>query len=632
MLVALPLGAEVVTSPDGALSVELRLDDGRLSYEVRRGGQVVLESSPLGLVCADGAFSGSLAAGAVERRLVDERYTLPLGKVREVHHVANEMTSAFANDKGETIEVVFRVSDRDVAFRYRLSGGERQRVVVERELSGFNFPADATAYLAPQARWGGGFAATKPSYEESYMVGVPVGTPSGTDLGFTFPALFRVGEAGWALVSETGVTGNYVGSRLSDPTEDGLYTIAFPDAAENAGVGDATVAASLPIKTPWRTLTVGDLAAIVESTAATDLVAPLYAASREYKPGRAVWSWILWQDGSMNEADQRTYIDLAARLGYDYILIDALWDANIGRGRMAELVAYARGKGVGVFLWYNSNGAWNDAPQSPRDCLDQAPARRREMEWMRSIGVEGIKVDFFGGDKQVTMRLYEDILTDADEHGLMVVFHGATLPRGWERMYPNFVSSEAVLASENLVFSQGFADGEAHISTLYPYIRNAVAPMDFGPALLNRRFWRGGEAGNFRRTSVAFQLATSVLYQTPVQFFGVTPESLDEQPAFVFDFLREVPTTWDETRFVGGTPGESVAIARRSGGRWYLAATNGGPAPLTVHLRFTPLAGRELTFIGDAPDLGAEKNTLTVGPDGEIVLTLQKGGGAVLFE
>lgn len=135
-------------------------------------------------------------------------------------------------------------------------------------------------------------------------------------------------------------------------------------------------------------------------------------------------------------------------MGYEYALIDNWWDTNIGRDRMKSLIEYARSKGVELFLWYSSSGYWNDIEQGPVNHMDNAIIRKREMKWLQSLGVKGIKVDFFGGDKQETMRLYEDILSDADDHGLMVIFHGCTIPRGWERMYPNYVGSEAVLASE----------------------------------------------------------------------------------------------------------------------------------------------------------------------------------------
>jgi hypothetical protein len=627
----LSLLARTVQSPDGDLSVTLRLESGRLVYDVSLDGRPMLENSPLGLATSIGSFSGNLSADGEKITAIDEEYALPHGKVSHVHYQANELEARFRNEEGGILDVIFRVSDRDVAFRYTLSSEKECRAIIESEATGFRFPKEATAFVTPQAAWGEGFAKTKPSYEEGYLMDVPVGTKSERGLGFTFPALFRVGGDGWVLVSETGVTGGYVGARLADPTEDGLYTIAFPEKAENGGVGDATVAASLPLETPWRTITVGrTLAPIVETTVATDVVKPLYEATQDYTPGRATWSWILWQDPSMNWDDQVAFIDLAAEMGYEYILIDALWDANIGRERMADLVAYAASKKVGVFLWYNSNGCWNDAPQSPRGRLADAAVRRNEMKWLHSIGVKGLKVDFFGGDKQETMRYYEDILTDGNDYGLMLNFHGTTLPRGWERMFLNYMTSEAVTASENLVFSQGFADSEAHNSTIFPFVRNPVAPMDYGPVFLSKRFSRSPEHGNFRRTTIAFQLATAVLYQSPLGHFGITPDNLKDTPDFVIDFLKSVPAVWDETRYIAGYPGRYVALARRCGDRWFVAVTNGESGAKTVELTLPFLAGRECTLIHDAPELGAATERVAIGQDGKIKLELMPGGGAVI--
>lgn len=633
LCLGLVLPAQEVTSPDGALAVKLSLEGGALTYRVTRGGHVMLEPSPLGLETTIGSFATGLKADGSSTAKIDERYTLPHGKVRDVHYLANELTARFTTAEGHSLEVIFRVSDRDVAFAYKLAGKDRSRVTIQREATGFNFPAAATAFATWQARPGDGWMATKPSYEEGYLVDEPVGTKSPSGVGFTFPALFRIGGDGWVLVSETGTSSRYAGTRLADPTPDGLYTVAFPQPGENGGIGDATVSASLPLLTPWRTLTVGaTLAPIVETTVSTDVVKPLYAPSQAYVPGRSTWSWLVWQDASMNEADQRTFIDLAATMGWEYILIDALWEGNLGRAKLAELVAYAASKKVHVLLWYNSNGAWNDAPQDPRNRLDTAPARHQEMAWLKSIGVKGLKVDFFGGDKQTTIKLYEDILTDGNAHGLMMVFHGATLPRGWERMYPNFMSSEAATVSENLIFSQGFADGEARLSTILSLVRNPVAPLDFGPLVLNRTFHKEAGKGNQRRTTDAFQLATTVLYQSPLQHFGLTPNNLTEQPAFVLDFLRQVPAIWDETRYLAGYPGRDVALARRHGDRWYLAATNGETQAKELALSVPFLAGRTLTLIHDAPGQKAATRSVTVGADGRLTLALDGNGGAVLFE
>ncbi|MDQ8183442.1 glycoside hydrolase family 97 catalytic domain-containing protein [Pelagicoccus sp. SDUM812005] len=627
------LDALELQSPAGDLRVNLELEDGALTYAVYYDEVVVLEPSPLGLETSIGRFDRGLEHIGQEERRIEESYELPHGKVRHVDYLANELTARYRNEQGDLMEVVFRVSDNDIAFAYRISSDEKVRMIVESERTGFDLPKTATAFVTHQAKAGTGWMGTKPSYEEGYLLDAEVGTASPTGLGFTFPALFRLGGKGWLMVSETGVSSKYAGTRLSDPSPDGLYRIAFPEPDENGGIGASTVATALPMTTPWRTLTFGEtLAPIVESTVATDVVKPMYEASMDYRPGRATWSWLLWQDPSMNEEAQRTFIDLAADLDFEYILIDALWDRNLGRDKLAELVTYANSKDVDVLLWYNSNGFWNDAPQGPRNRLDSAPAREEEMAWLQSIGVKGLKVDFFGGDKQVTMKLYEDIMTDANRYGLNLNFHGATLPRGWERMYPNHMTSEAVTASENLVFSQGFADSEAWRSTVISLVRNPVAAMDYGPLVLNNRFSGDPESGNVRRTTDAFQLATSVLFFSPLQHFGLTPRVFEEQPGYVIEFLHEVPAVWDETRFVDGYPGTHAVIARRSGTRWYLAATNGEEEAKTLSLTVPFLAGETLSLIHDKKGKQhSGLSELTVEADGQLKLDLEGHGGAVLY-
>lgn len=633
LLFSFPLHAQEVKSPDGAVSVKLSLDSGHLNYAVSYKNKPVLEASPLGVETSIGSFASGLRIAGTQTATRDEQYALPHGKTSKVHYTANELTLRLMNETDDAIDVIFRVSNRDVAFAYRISSPDKRRITIERERTGFKFPKSSTAFVTPQVPWGGGFMGTKPSYEEGYMIDVPVGTKSRPGLGFTFPALFRLGDDGWALISETGVTSRYAGTRLSDPSPEGLYTIAFPEQAENAGLGEATVSAALPLLTPWRTITVGEtLAPIVETTVATDVVEPLYEPSREYKPGRSTWSWLLWQDASMNVRDQRSFIDLASELGYEYILIDALWDEDqrIGRGRMPEMVEYARSKNVDVILWYNSNGYWNDAPQTPRNRLHISPERHKELAWLQSIGVKGMKVDFFGGDKQVTMQYYEDILHDANLYGLMLNFHGCTLPRGWERLYPNFMTSEAVTSSENLIFSQGFANNEAFNSTVFPFVRNTVAAMDYGPVLLNKVFSRDQRRGSQRRTTDAFQLATAVLFQSPLQHFGVTPNNLEEQPGYVIEFLKSVPAVWDEIRFIEGYPGRHVVLARRSGDRWYIAATHASREHREMTISLPWLKGKTLDLYYDKEDRSAGLRKISVGEDGSVSLTLEPGGGAVL--
>lgn len=486
-----------VYGPDSLLKVEISVDGGRPSYTVKYKGKTFLEKSPLGFTADVGDFSRGMTYSGCKTRSISESYTLDRIKQSSVSYEANELKATLVNEDGKPVDVTFRVSANDVAFRYEMPRyGDTGSIVIKNEATGFNLPAQTTTFLTPQSDPMVGWKRTKPSYEEEYKADAPLTERSRFGHGFTFPCLFRVGGDGWVLVSETGVDSRYCASHLSDATPEGVFTVAFPMPEENNGNGTVSPGMALPGATPWRTITVGEtLKPVVETTVPWDVVEPRYASEHKYGYGRGTWSWIMWQDASANYADQMTYIDLAAAMGYEHILIDAWWDKNIGREKTAELVSYAKSKGVDVFLWYSSSGYWNDIEQSPTNIMDNPITRKREMKWMRKLGVKGIKVDFFGGDKQETMRLYEAILSDADDHGLMVIFHGCTLPRGWERMYPNYVGSEAVLASENLIFSQHSCDTEAYNASLHPFIRNAVGCMEFGGTLLNKRLNRGNDGG-----------------------------------------------------------------------------------------------------------------------------------------
>lgn len=592
----------------------------------------MLEESPLGLESTIGDFSTGLTFLSESKKQIEENYYLPNGKTSRIHYLANELTVSYLNKNKDTLQVLFRVSNNDIALAYRLASPKQTHCTIKRELTGFNFPTHTTTFITPQAPSGEGWMKTKPSYEEEYTNEEPIGTPSKYRLGYTFPALFHLGNTGWVLLSETGVTSRYAGTRLSEGNQEGLYTIAFPEKEENGGMGDNTVTSNLPLITSWKTITVGEtLKPIVETTSAYNGMKPVYTASQPYKPGRSTWSWILWQDESCNYKDQQIFIDLAAEMGYEYILIDALWDKQIGYENMPSLIAYAQSKGVDVILWYNSNGAWNDAPQGPKQRMDTAPARQKEMAWMKSLGVKGIKVDFFGGDKQTTMKLYEDILTDANQYGIFVVFHGTTLPRGWERMYPNHMGSEAALVSENLVFSQDFANKEAYTSTMLPFTRNAVSAMDFGPVFFNKRFSKQADKGTIRKTTDAFQLATSILYQSPVQHFGITPNNIQEQPEYVINFMKKIPTTWDETRFIDGYPGKYCVMARRFGSKWYIGATNASNSLQSYTLSLPWLIGKEVTVLFDHKDRSVGFKTAKIDKKGLLKIELENLGGCVIY-
>ncbi|HAR39658.1 MAG: alpha-glucosidase [Bacteroidetes bacterium GWD2_45_23] len=621
-----------IRSPDNNLVVAVALVNGSIYYSVTYKEKTILEDSPLGLITNVSDFSRDLQFVEKNIQTINKTYADPKIKKSTVTYGANEVTATYRTSREEKISLIFRVSNNDIAFKYALSqNGETARCTVERELTGFNFPSFTTTFLTPQATPMIGWMKTKPSYEEVYVPDEPVGTPSKYGVGYTFPGLFHVGDRGWALVSETGVGSLYCGSKLSEGTKEGLYTVAFPEEGENNGIGSANPSISLPGETPWRTITIGDnLKPIVETTIAFDVVEPLYEPSIAYQFGRSTWSWLLWQDGSINVDDQRTFIDLSSTLGYELVLIDNWWDTRIGREKIEELAHYAASKDVGISLWYNSNGFWSDAPQGPKNKMNRSVARKKEMAWLQSIGAKGIKVDFFGGDKQETLKLYEDILSDANDYGLAVIFHGCTLPRGWEIMYPNFAGSEAVLASENLIFSQHANDQEAFNATLHPFIRNSVASMDFGPVLLNKQHNQSNDGGNRRRTTEIFQLATAVLFQTPIQHFGMTPNNLQEYPQFVIDFMKEIPTLWDETLYIDGYPGKYVVLARRHANKWYMAAINAEKEVKKMDVTLPMLAGKSISLYSDKKDRSAQFNALKIKENGRIALTIEPGGGVII--
>ena len=636
-LSASPLWAQEasVSGPDQQLRVNVSVENGAPLYSVTYKGKTILEPSPLGFVANIGDFSQGMTYVEQKKRTIEETYTLDRIKKSTVNYHANELTVTFQNADRQPMDVTFRVSNNDLAFRYELPRyGDTGSIVIRREATGFDFPSYTTTFLAPQSDPMVGWKRTKPSYEEEYAADAPLTQRSQFGHGFTFPCLFRIGDDGWALVSETGVDSRYCASRLSDATADGLFSIAFPMPEENNGNGTVAPGFALPGATPWRTITVGDnLKPIIETTVPWDVVTPRFSTEHTYKYGKGTWSWIVWQDASINYDDQVRYIDLAAAMGFPYVLIDNWWDTNIGHERMEQLVDYAHAKNVDVFLWYSSSGYWNDIVQGPTNRMDNPIVRKQEMKWLKKIGVKGIKVDFFGGDKQETMRLYEAILSDADDYGLMVIFHGCTLPRGWERMYPNYVGSEAVLASENLVFDQHFDDLEAFNACLHPFIRNTVGCMEFGGTFLNKRYNRTNDGGTTRRTTDVFQLATAVLFQNPIQNFAITPNNLTDAPRLALDFLKEVPTTWDETVFLDGYPGKYCVLARRHGDRWYIAGINAQKEPLKLKLNLPMLRkGDRVAFYSDTKNREPQLEQKTIQKPDETSVTIQPEGGIVLIK
>lgn len=647
-----------VTSPDGRLAVTVSMERGLASYSLTYDGHQVLNPSRLGLRTNLGDFTKNLTISEMKMDKVDKNYKMTRTKKSEIHYEANTLSVRFMTDKKLPMTIDFYVSDNDVAFRYLLGRGPKDNpkcAIVESEATAFNLPEETRSFICPQITPMKGWERTKPSYEEEYKPDEPVNAKSQFGVGYTFPCLFRQEVDGmtqetkgkklaakkenvWILISETGVTSDYCGARLSDYASGVGYTIAYPQEGENNGFGSTGAAIMLPGCTPWRTITVGrTLQPIVETTVHFDVLDPLYAPSEDYRAGRYTWSWLIWQDDATVYEDQVKFIDLAAAMGYEYCLVDGLWDSQIGYNRIEELAKYARTKNVSLMLWYNSNGAENDAPQGPRGVMNNSIKRKQDMAWMKRIGVKAIKVDFFGGDKQETMRLYEDILSDANDYGIQVIFHGCTMPRGWERLYPNYVASEAALASENVYFSEYHAKKEGFQMAMHPFARNAVGSFDWGGMMMNRHMSRDNKSRHPRYTSDVFEMATAITNQTSVNCVAMCPNNLTDLPQFELDFLRHVPTTWDDTKFLDGYPTQYAVVARCTGGKWYVGGINSTEKAIKLTLQLPMFAGQNVKYYTDEPKKDGEVipmsvlKELKVSKKGEAQVVIQPMGGIILM-
>ena len=340
------------------------------------------------------------------------------------------------------------------------------------------------------------------------------------------------------------------------------------------------------------------------------------------KPGKASWSWAILKDDSITYSVQKRFIDFAADMNWQYCLIDVNWDTKIGLDSIQLLINYAKQKNVGIWLWYNSAGSWNTTPYHPRDKLLTHEGRVREFSMLKKMGVAGIKVDFFGGDGQSVMKYYIDMLNDAAAHGLMINFHGATLPRGWQKTYPNLMTAEAIKGFEYVTFDQRNADEEPAHCTVLPFTRNAFDPMDFTPMSLDRI------PRINRKTTAAFELALSVIFLSGVQHFAETPEGMSKMPEMIKKVLRELPTQWDDVKFVEGFPGKYVVLARKRGNKWWIAGINGEKTDKEITLDLTSFNAKQATVIKD----GSGEDYITISTDqirsnGRLTLKMKAGGG-----
>lgn len=613
-------------SPDGTIKLTLEMLEGEtLGYKVEKSNAIVLESSKLGIIRKDADFSNSLNLLGADTTSIDDQYVLKVGKRLKNNYYANKKVFHFENKDGERMDIIFQVSNDGVAFRYYFPDISNEVKCIDNELTTFNFPKNSRAWMQPCSNAKTGYAKSNPSYEEYYLKDIPVGTPSPIKAGWIYPSLFKSGK-NWVVVSEVGINSNYCGTRLQKDAPNGEYFVGFPQDKEVMADGELNPQSTLPWYTPWRILSIGSLKTVTESTLGTDVAEKAIDGDFSWvKPGRASWSWVLLKDDFTIFPVQKEFIDYAAEMGWEYCLVDGLWDTKIGYEKIKELAEYAKTKNVGLLLWYNSAGDWNDTPLTPRNLMLTSESRIKEFTRIKEMGIKGVKIDFFGGDGQSVMKYYNEILEDAAKVGIMVNFHGCTLPRGIHRKYPNLMTMESIKGMEFITFEQNNADQATTHCAMLPFTRNVYDPMDFTPVCFS-------EIPNIKRhTSNAFELALTVLFTSGIQHYAETAKGMKTVPDFVKMAMKDVPVAWDESIFIDGWPGKYVVMARRSGSKWFVAGINSEKNDKELQMELTFLKGKKGVMVTDgATNRDFIKSEISIDSD-KLPLSIKANGGFLMI-
>ena len=618
-----------VVSPDLQISFKLYEKESHLYYKVLLSDTVIIEESPVGIERKDAQFSSNLSFISVEnQKTIDEKYTLITGKQLECNNNANELTVTFENDQKAKIELILRAYNDGIAFKYRFPETNSGNYEITKELTGFKIPSEGKAWIQPYDS----ITKYSPGYERNYTNGSSIGEASAEAEGWCFASLFETKNA-WILLTEAGLDGTYCASRLAQNAEGGLYSVQYPGENEAMGLGSANpTSESLPWATPWRVIVVGEkLATIAETTLITDLSDPSEITDNGWiKPGLASWSWWADPDSPKNYKSMVAFIDFASEWGIPYFLVDANWNMMEGGGNIDQLIEYAAKKNVGIWLWYNSGGPHNTVTEAPRDLMFDANTRTAEFVKLHRMGVKGVKVDFFQSDKQHIIQQYIGILKDAADNQVMVNFHGCTLPRGWQRTWPNLVGMEAIVGEECYMFRETYPETAVWHNTIQPFTRNAVGSMDYTPFGLSDKKYP-------HLTTSANELALTIVFEAGVVHLVDFPHVYKAMPEYVQDFAKQLPTVWAETKLVDGYPGKEVVMARRSGEKWFMGGINGEQVEKEMNLSLDFLTeGKtyQVKIITDGADNKSfAGNELSVTKGDKLpVKMLPAGGFAARFE
>ena len=570
--------AQTMVSPNGKIS----LTHNGKCYQVSYQQQSVLEIPVLGY--------GNSVQKVGKARLVKADYEMLTGKKLHCTNEANEYLLTF--DDG--IRLVMRLYNDGLAFRYE--GVKEPR----NEQTAYRMPVGAKRWMQ---KWSDGYEGFFP-LETSVQKG-----------RWGYPALLETANGVFALISEANIEKGQSASCLY--SDDDTYKV----------VPDETIAGKEIDRTPWRIIIIGTLPDIVASTLVTDVSDPSKIDDISWiHPGTV--SWIYWahNHGSNDYQIIKQYVDMAVTLKLPYVLIDAEWDEMKDGKSILDAVNYSKWKGIKPMIWYNSSVGWVNGAPGPKFRLNDLQNREREFQWCQDIGVVGVKIDFFSGDNQSNMDYMLDLLESASRYHLLINFHGATIPRGWQRTYPHLLTTEAVYGAE-WYNNNGVLTNKAacHNATL-PFTRNVIGPMDYTPCAFS-------DSQHPHITTHGHELALTVLFESGLQHLADRPESLLAQPKEVQEFFGQLPAAWDDTKLICGYPGEYVALARRSGDRWYVAILNGTDSPKEIVLdwsRITPKPVKGRMF-GDSSNSRSPWTIKDIDALPEKVTLMARGGCVIVI-
>ena len=591
-----------LTSKDGNVRFVLENTEvdgvSQLAYKVYFKDTVAIEQSRIGVVM-DGIDYGKGVDFLTSTPVKDvmEPYQLKSGKRLNTVNDCREQTFMFKTSEGNEFDIVVRVYADGAAFRYGFPGEGEERHTIQDEYSEFAVPVNGKAWIHPYD-WND---RKKPSYEQYCENEIPIRSGCRHGRGWAFPMLFQTNGL-WMMITEAYLDGSYPATHVDNSGTAGAYKIRFPELDEPIVPDKTEPVSTFPWYTPWRVVIVGNsLSTIFQTQMVAHLNPPSALDDVSWiKPGRACWSW--WYNGGTvrDFKAQLKYVDFAAEMGWEYTLIDAGWQRMKNGGAMEDVVAYAKKKGVGVWLWYHSGAGYENDSAPERRLMSDSALRRTEMERISKLGVKGIKVDFFDTDKQRIIQLYPAILKDAAEYHLLVDLHGATLPRGFERTYPNLLTTEAIRGAETLGRQERCERAAAHNATV-PFTRNVVGSMDYTPVTFSNKIRNGVPA--IRKTTVAHQLALSVVFESGFQCFADRAEAYQSLPELPKQFLKEVPAAWEESRLLAGYPGDYAVVARRLGDVWYIGGISGKNEEREITFRLpSACQGKGFTLIIDGAD------------------------------